>query len=100
MTCHAPLLMVLWCCVGLIVPTLAFTSTGKELRLKKYREAASVPPVQAVGHERLVIRGRNFYVGGSDVPVFLIGANLAWSSYGRDFGNFEGCFFFGCFGWM
>jgi len=38
----------------------------------------------------LTVRKGQFYIGESREPVFLLGVNLAWSSYGRDFGNFEG----------
>ncbi len=38
--------------------------------------------------EFVSVRGKELYV--SDRPLRLFGINLAWSSYGRDFGNFEG----------
>ena len=34
------------------------------------------------------VRGKELYV--NDRPLRLFGVNMAWSSYGRDFGNFEG----------
>lgn len=34
---------------------------------------------------RLTISGRDFYYNGQ--KVFLSGANIAWNSYGYDFGN-------------
>lgn len=34
---------------------------------------------------RLTVSGRNFYYNGQ--KVFLSGVNIAWNSYGYDFGN-------------
>ena len=47
---------------------------------------------QVEGSEFVSVRGKELYV--NDRPLRLFGVNLAWSSYGRDFGNFEGPFSF------
>lgn len=39
----------------------------------------------SISFGRLTISGRYFYYNGQ--KVFLSGANIAWNSYGYDFGN-------------